>query len=73
MITAILIILLVITVILLVAAITATVYIYGYMLLILTAMALHFVGELGRWAYHRYFVPSPSHYQSLRDELRSRC
>ena len=73
MITAILIILLAITVILLVAAIAATVYVYGYILLVLIAMVLELVGELGRWAYHRYFVPSPSHYQSLRDELRSRC
>jgi hypothetical protein len=33
---------------------------------------LWMAADASRWMYHRYFVPSASHYEELRREMRSR-
>lgn len=58
--------LIIITIMLLLAVIVAGVYLWWMMLVLPFLMIAR---DVLRWVYHRWFVPSPSHYKELRREM----
>jgi hypothetical protein len=63
----ILIVLLAFTILLFIAVCVAGAYVYW---VALWRPLLWIAADVSRWAYHRYFVPPPSHYEKLKSELR---